>query len=460
MVGSAALFSRGNPVVYRIPSERKVAHANSGFFCASPRVPKYRRHKPTGQAVVTLNGKDHYLGRWNSKASRAAYERLVGEWLASGRTLRADDGGLSVAELCRAYLAFAQGYYRKDGKVTGTVHSIRVAVRELRTTYGLVSVRDFGPLSLQALQRRLAESDHSRVYVNCLIDIVRRMFKWGVAQEMVAETIYRALTTVPGLRMGRTVAREKQPIRAVAEAVIEKTMAHLSPTVADMIRFQRLTGCRPGEVCQLRPMDLDRTGEIWIYRPASHKTEHHGRDRVIFIGPKAQDVLRPYLLRPADQCCFSAVESAQQRMDSRHAARKTPLSCGNRPGTNRKSRPKRRPTGEFNKDAYNRAVQRACEAAFGMPKELRWIPTKLPKEETQQEVFKAEQERLRKLASAWRAEHCWSPNQLRHSAATEIRRRFGLEAAQVILGHAKADVTQVYAERDMTTAAEVMRKIG
>ena len=68
-----------------------------------------------------------------------------------------------------------------------------MAVRELRTNYGLVPVRDFGPLSLQAVQRGLAESDHSRVYVNCLIDIVRRIFKWGVAQEMVAETIYRAL---------------------------------------------------------------------------------------------------------------------------------------------------------------------------------------------------------------------------------------------------------------------------
>jgi len=49
---------------------------------------------------------------------------------------------------------------------------------------------------------------------------------------------------------------------------------------------------------------------------------------------------------------------------------------------------------------------------------------------------------------------------LRHSAATEIRRQFGLEAAQTVLGHAKADITQVYAERDLSLAAEVMRRIG
>lgn len=54
----------------------------------------------------------------------------------------------------------------------------------------------------------------------------------------------------------------------------------------------------------------------------------------------------------------------------------------------------------------------------------------------------------------------WTPNQLRHSAATEIRKRFGLEAAQVAMGHAQANITQLYAERDLNLAAEVMRNIG
>ena len=41
-----------------------------------------------------------------------------------------------------------------------------------------------------------------------------------------------------------------------------------------------------------------------------------------------------------------------------------------------------------------------------------------------------------------------------------IRTRFGLEAAQIVLGHARADVTQIYAERDMTKAHSVMAEIG
>jgi site-specific recombinase XerC len=96
-------------------------------------------------------------------------------------------------------------------------------------------------------------------------------------------------------------------------------------------------------------------------------------------------------------------------------------------------------------------VKRGCELAFGMPKELRRIPKKLPE---------AERKRLQQQAAQWRAKYCWSPNQLRHSTATKIRKEFGIEAAQVVLGHSKADVTQVYAERDSNLAANVMRAIG
>lgn len=69
-------------------------------------------------------------------------------------------------------------------------------------------------------------------------------------------------------------------------------------------------------------------------------------------------------------------------------------------------------------------------------------------------------EEQRQELAVWRSSHRWSPNRLRHSAGTEIRRRFGLEAAQVALGHAMADTTQVYAERDYALAARVAREVG
>jgi hypothetical protein len=68
-------------------------------FHPRSRVPSYRRHKPTGQAVVTLNGRDIYLGKFNSTVSRAEYDRLIGEWLAAGRCLPRPETGLTIAEL-------------------------------------------------------------------------------------------------------------------------------------------------------------------------------------------------------------------------------------------------------------------------------------------------------------------------------------------------------------------------
>jgi hypothetical protein len=41
-----------------------------------------------------------------------------------------------------------------------------------------------------------------------------------------------------------------------------------------------------------------------------------------------------------------------------------------------------------------------------------------------------------------------------------LRKEFGLDVAQVVLGHATLAVTQVYAERDVAAAKEVMRKVG
>ena len=60
----------------------------------------------------------------------------------------------------------------------------------------------------------------------------------------------------------------------------------------------------------------------------------------------------------------------------------------------------------------------------------------------------------------WRQTHDWHPHRLRHNYATNVRREFGLEAAQILLGHSKADITQIYAERDMSRAATVAAKIG
>ena len=80
--------------------------------------PSYRHHKVTGQAFVTLSGKDHYLGRYRSEESRAEYDRLVGEWMTNGRRpqQRVNAVPLTMVELLVAYSLHVEQTYRdRDG---------------------------------------------------------------------------------------------------------------------------------------------------------------------------------------------------------------------------------------------------------------------------------------------------------------------------------------------------------
>lgn len=114
------------------------------------RVPSHRLHKPSGQAVVTLNSCDFYLGLWQSEASKAEYDRLIAEWVANGRRLPSEKQSdqLTVAELAVGFLAHAESYYANDGKTTSEYTCLKDALRPLHELYPRTQVRDFGPKHL------------------------------------------------------------------------------------------------------------------------------------------------------------------------------------------------------------------------------------------------------------------------------------------------------------------------
>lgn len=403
-------------------------------------VPKYRRHRGSKQAIVTLNGRDHYLGPHGTKASRLEYDRLIGEWLAAGRQpLHVTSFELTVAELCLRYWKFAVSYFQAHDAKNRNLPALKMTIKYLRGRYSRTPAVEFGPLALKAIRRQMIDDGLSRRYINDHIGRIKRIFKWAVGEQLLPPDTFQALATVPGLRAGRTEARESQPVLPVDDATIDATLPHLPDVVADMVRVHRLTGMRPTELCIMRPCDIDLTVDPWRYTPRHHKTQHTGRERMIFIGPQAQAVLLRYLAPDAEANCFRPSDSEAKRRAAAHAARRTPLSYGNRPGTNLRRKPRHQPGDAYNDDAYRRAIHRACDRAFPAPPDIAGDPAEF---------------------SAWRGEHRWSPNQLRHAAATEIRKRFGLEAAQTTLGHASADVTQVYAERDYALAARVAKEVG
>jgi len=382
-------------------------------------VPKYQKHRASGQAVVRLNGQDFYLGPHGTKASKIEYDRVIGEWLVGGRQLAMsarNDNAITIVELCAAYVQWAKVYYSDS---PGSMDRVRAVVRILKQTYGRTDATEFGPRAFQSLQQQLIDQGHARTYINHLGSAIRRIFKWGASQEIIPAAVHQALTTVSGVRKGRSGAVEAAPVEPIPEANVQATLPYMSVIVADMVRLQRVTGCRPGEVCILRPYDVDRSGDVWVYRPENHKTEHHGHDRTIHIGPKGQAILTPYLLREADGYCFSPSEALRQRHAEQRAQRKSRVQPSQVDRS--KAKPQHKAGDRYTTGSYRRAIHRACDRA-GIER--------------------------------------WSPNRLRHSAGTEIRKRFGLEAAQVALGHASADVTQVYAERDAELARKVARKIG
>jgi hypothetical protein len=213
----------------------------------------------------------------------------------------------------------------------------------------------------------------------------------------------------------------------------------------------------------MRGCDIDTGGKLWAYKPVKHKTQHHGHERVIYFCPKAQEIVRKFLKPNVHAFLFSPADADQARRQKRHDQRETPIDQGNAPGTNRKARPRRQPGGRYTVNAYRKAIVHGCELAFNMPDELHEPRGKEARETAAKlspDVQKQRRDQRRKARSEWRAKHVWHPNQLRHTAATRLRRDFGLETAQVILGHKRLEVTQVYAEKNIEAARRIMGEVG
>jgi len=415
------------------------------------KVPQHTLHKPSGRGRVRLNKVDFYTGVWGTPEATATYDRLIGEWLAAGRRLlghnaprtTATAAGITVAELVIRYDDYCRE--RLGEKTSNT--TVRPALRRLRRNFGDMPAAAFEARHLCQLQvlaveeRDAADARLSRRYINNkIVGRIKTLFKWAAhpSREYVPVSVFTGLAVVEPLKRRDTTAPDTMPIRPVGEDVIESTLAHLPEVVADMVRFQRRTGARPGEVCRMTWSEIDRTGEVWAYSPAKHKTAHHGKERHVHIGPRAQAVLIKYLNRPHTAAIFSPLEAMRTHHADRRAELLEQITTALATTTDsleRKRLNQRRwhlntielasthasLTDEYTPTTYGQAIARACTAA-GVER--------------------------------------WAPNRLRHNAATEIRRTIGLDAAGAVLGHAKVDVTQVYAERQHDLAASVAKKLG
>jgi integrase len=419
-------------------------------------VPKYRHYKPKNLGVVRIDGRDHYLGKFGSPESYEKYHRLLAERFARGpggirptHEAKPQSEVLTVTEFTVGCYRHCEKYYVKNGRATSQLLIINLAIGVVQRLYGRTLVKDFDPLTLKACRSEFIRQGLSRRECNRRTTLIKQAFKWGVEEMLVPPNVYYGLQAVRGLSAGRCEAKDPAPIGPVPEAIVERTIDYMTPTVAAMVRLQLASAMRPGEVVVMRACDLNMSGPIWEYRPETFKTEHHaGSSRVIMLGPKAQEVIKPFL-RTISGYLFSPRQSDAERNEHRRAERKSPLWPSHvKHQEAKKARRGRKATrDQWNVNAYRRAIAWACDGAFPHPTLAGVLPSAMT------EAEKAELE-------TWRKSHRWHPNQLRHTAATTIRRQFGAEAAQSVLGHAELSTTEIYAEKNLEAARQIMKEIG
>jgi integrase len=432
-------------------------------------LPQMRRHKKSKTARMVIGGKVYSLGRWGSDEAQMKYDAFMAAYLASGRksfeaglavigkpvpgrppaapepvsisispTVKADkSGGLTVGELCAKYLRHIKATIPENRRSSRYDRAV-IACRALRPL-AIMAAAAFGTRAFLETRQRLVDTPMverrklkegeappppkrlSRRYVNDVMQAVRQMFDWAVLHELVPDDRAAALRVVKPLQIGESKARETSARKPVRPSVVRATLPYLTPEVADLIWFIRLTGCRPSEACRMKPARIrDRDKPVWRYVPKRHKTAHRGKQRHIAIGPQAQAIIlaRADGLAPTDYV-FTPQRSLPPRKSKDGTIPMKPRQVSPRVGR------------MFKKDAVNRAVQRAITKANEAREEdgLPAIPH-------------------------------WTPYQLRYTRLREIRKAGGREAAQAVAGHSAATMTDHYAPANWGRAAQAALRQG
>ncbi len=393
----------------------------------STRVPKVQKHS-SGQARVCLSGQYHYLGTYGTAEVAARYAELVRVWEAAGRaplqrTVTPSQVLTTVAVLVEQWLAYVDGrrLYWKQGKPTSHRANIKRSLDSLcnfwsqrfGTRLGNLPLTKFTSALLVEWRDSLELNPRlTRNGINRQVDAVKILFKWGKMRGEVPREVFWDISEVARLKATEVGERPERlrERRAVTLDELRRVAACASKQVGSMLLLQGLTAMRPGEVRQMRWMDIEKQPKnqpagVWIYTVPRHKTERHGVKREIALVGEAQQILAGFPAAPA-AFIFSPRVAMEELRAQRRALRKTPPTKQMR---ERDAKP-RKPYGEqWSSSEYGRAVTRAC-----------------------------------KLAGV----EYFSPHEARHGALTRVANMLGLAQAQALAGHTRATTTQRYVHAD------------
>lgn len=396
--------------------------------------PGYRFHL-SGQACCEIEGITFYLGKHGSHESYARYTLLLRVYQDNGLTLPSGFDGkafkamveasefsgslapidvssvVTVGVLTESFRQHVCNRYSQPHQAQDRERKLLV-LKHLQQVEGL-DVAKFGPKLLKRIRSDLVDKGSiSRSYTNRIVNEIKRVFRWGVSEELVRPEVVTALETLPPLLHGEG-AYETNKREAVKLEHVQATAKHLSPIVRDMLRVQLATGMRPSEVCNMRPADIDRTGEVWIYRPSVHKTAYRGLKREIPLLGEAREAVENYLNRKRDSFLFSPAE-AMAWFRAKQSADRLGYGSYKRP----KAEPKKTPGQQYTHSSYCKAIQAAAKKA-GVP--------------------------------------LWTPYQVRHLVGCIVGQQMQLEAAKSLLGHENIRTTEIYSKSSTKQAIEAAK---
>lgn len=273
------------------------------------RIATLRLHT-SGQWMVKLGGKCHYLGT-DKAAATLQYRDLIVEFYGPSKVLPAlDPDGITVAELMsrfvEAVLAECSPRWRENKRCV-----YKQVNRHLVEHYGSLPAEDFGPKAYKAVRVLMAsEKGRSYTYINMLCTRLKAAWRWGVSEELVSESSYRRLLTVPDLEPGSLGLADGKEVLPVKKALYESTLPYLTDACADFLRLLWITGARPKELIDLTPAELEKDDRHWVYRPKHHKTRKKNKLRAIVFGAESEAILKKYWPRKVQERFFAFYSDA------------------------------------------------------------------------------------------------------------------------------------------------------
>ncbi|KAA3609189.1 MAG: site-specific integrase [Planctomycetota bacterium] len=388
--------------------------------------PPVLKRSNKGGAYAYVGNRQRWFGSYDDPETHKRFGHFLQMWEVNGGQPppEAEPGPQITCEtLVALYLAHCETHYRRpDGRPTGESQQVAYTAKPLLHLYRELPARSFSIHCLKRVRAAMVDSGLSRKTVNQRVWRIRRMFRWAAEEELISPEVLASLAVLRSLQEGRTTAHETDAVTAVSEEHFLAVLPYLRTPVRAMVELQWWTGARPGEVREFRLAYLSRTDEsVWLYAPPQHKTRHRAKERWLGIGPKSQEVLRPFLMRVPRPDPDKPLFSPGDAMEERHRLARTRGNGGRKARRDQVGRTKQQFAEQYSRSSYRHAIQRACRAA-GIP--------------------------------------VWTPHQLRHSAATRVESALGKEQARIVLNHSSLDATEVYLDRDIRQALQVMKELG